>query len=93
MNEDVSFILGALEDGYVHNRANVGDYGIEFDQTNKEWLQVLSAKFQRCFNKTSNIKITKKGYRLRICSKDIYNSIRRLQNDFDILKQNLSFQE
>ena len=79
MNSELTFILGAMEDGCLIKRENIGDYTIEFDQKNKEWLEILNECFGKVFKKTTHIKKTKRGYyRLSIHSKRIFDKLQKL---------------
>ncbi len=78
MRPELAFILGALEDGCLSVRPERDDYTIEFEQTNKMWLEFLAQQFMFCFGKTPKITKTKKGvFRLRLYSKSILTKLQQ----------------
>lgn len=89
MKSEEAFILGVvLGDGCLTSREEIGDFTIEFDQKNKEWLEILSKKFENCFQKETKVRPTSKGFfRLRIHSKKIFGE---LQNKIKQFPENLS---
>lgn len=93
MRPELAFILGAMEDGCLTKRENIGDFTIEFDQKNKEWLEKVSDCFQEVFGKTSSIKATKRGFfRLRIHSREIFEGLEKLMKQRVSLINNSSFE-
>ena len=91
MNPELTFILGAMEDGCLIKRENIGAYTIEFDQKNKEWLKKLNDCFGNVFKKTTNVKKTKRGYyRLSIHSKEIFDQLQKLMKNRMQLVENSS---
>lgn len=84
MNSGKSFLIGSvIGDGTRTKRVKVGDYTIEFDQKNKEWLENLSKVFLEEFGKGAEVRPTKRGYfRLRIHSKRILQDVENLVNSF-----------
>ena len=82
-----------MEDGCLTKRESIGDYTIEFDQKNREWLEEVSKCFKVVFNKTSSIKTTKRGFfRLRIHSKEIFQKIENLLERREELIENSSLE-
>ena len=93
MKPELTFILGAMEDGCLTKRESIGDFTIEFDQKNKEWLEELSKCFKVVFGKTSSIKTTKRGFfRLRIHSKEIFQKLENLMKRREELIENSSLE-
>lgn len=79
MDADLAFIIGAFGDGCLTSRPKRGDYSIEFEQKNKQWLESLSKKFKKVFGKSSEVKKTSKGYyRFRVYSKNIFFRLKDL---------------
>ena len=58
MKPEIAFILGALADGSLMKREEKGEYCIDFEQSNKFWLEHLAKNFKKCFNK--DFKVTEK---------------------------------
>lgn len=87
MNKDLAFLVGAMGDGSLPDRAYKSDYTIEFDQKNKKWLDSVAKKFCKCFGKMPRIAKTKRGYyRLRLYSKNIYKQIEYYVNNLQLIK-------
>jgi len=77
MRTEIFFIVGALEDAHFSEREKYGDYTIEIDQKNKEWLELLSQKLHKHFKKLPKIRKRKDGnYRLRLHSKAILEEVK-----------------
>ena len=81
MKEEIAFLLGALEDGSFSSRPKIGDYTIEIEQKNREWLQLISKIFEKQFNKkpTISFRDKRKVFRLRIYSKKIFTELKKLR--------------
>ncbi len=83
MRKEVAFILGAMEDGNLSSRPEIGDFTIEIEQKNKEWLLNLAKYFRFAFKVKPKISERKKKniYRLRIYSKDVFQKMQRLRKN------------
>ncbi len=88
------FVLGASEDGIIYYRKSKNEYGLEIEQKNPEWLEVVQKALEKAYNKKSKIRKTKKGYyRLNVYSKDIYSELLEFRkNPETILHQPMEFQ-
>ena len=83
MRKEVAFILGAMEDGNLSSRPEIGDFTIEIEQKNKEWLITLARYFRLAFKVKPKISARKKKnvFRLRIYSKDVFQKLQKLRNE------------
>lgn len=80
------FILGASEDGIVYYRKNKNEYGLEIEQKNREWLEIVQKALEKAYNKKSNIRKMKKGYyRLNVYSKNIYNELMKFRKTPELI--------
>ena len=90
MLKEISFILGALEDGSLSSRPEIGDFTIEIEQKNKEWLEGLAEAFRISFQIEPKIKERKDKngiFRLRIYSKEIFQKLQELKTKRDQITQ------
>jgi DNA-binding transcriptional regulator WhiA len=95
MRKETAFILGAMEDGSLSSRPKIGDFTIEIEQKNEEWLKKLARYFETSFSANTHISERKsKGvFRLRIYSKEIFQEIKKLRKSISkIQKQNREVQ-
>ena len=81
MKKETAFILGAMEDGSLSSRPKIGDFTIEIEQKNKEWILNLAKYFKISFGVKSKISERKKKnvFRLRIYSKDVFQQLQKLR--------------
>ena len=88
MNRNRAFLLAAvIGDGCLTSRPSIGDYTIEFDQDNLEWLQTIAEKFEIEFGKRPKLSKTKRGFfRLRLHSKKIFNEMTKMKKHFKKIK-------
>lgn len=79
---DVSYILGALHDGSLLKNQKRGEYYIEFEQKNKEWLlNSVAPRLERVFGVKCSMKQRKNGlFQLRAYSKEMYNELKSLES-------------
>lgn len=89
MEKEVAFILGALEDGNFYSRPEIGDYTVEIEQKNKEWLENLSNAFQVAFKFKPKITERKNRnvFRLRVHSKKIFEELEKMRRDLEIIQR------
>lgn len=92
MSKEKFFIFGSvIGDGSFYTRPKIGDYTIEVEQKNKEWLENLSEEFLSEFGKFKEPKEKRVGiWRLRIHSKKIFQQLKKMVQEFpeNILKSN-----
>ena len=83
MKKEVAFILGAMEDGNLSSRPKIGDFTIEIEQKNKEWLINLAKYFRLAFKVKTKITERKKKnvFRLRTYSKDVFQQLQQLKKN------------
>ena len=83
MKKEVAFILGAMEDGSLSSRPKIGDFTIEIEQKNKEWIIELAKYFESTFKAKTKITERKKKnvFRLRIHSKEIFQKLQKLRKE------------
>ncbi len=84
MLKETAFILGALEDGSLSSRPEIGDFTIEIEQKNKEWLEILADAFRVSFQVEARIKERKDKdeiFRLRIHSKELFRKLEELRKN------------
>ena len=96
MKAEEAFILGALEDGYLSRRKRKGEFLVEIEQKNREWLEIVAENFEKSFG--IKPKITKRKrknvYRLRIYSKNIFLKLQKMRKNFkQIIKTNEEVQK
>ena len=89
MQKEVAFILGALEDGNFYSRPEIGDYTIEIEQKNREWLENLANAFQIAFKFKPKIteRENRKVFRLRIHSKRIFEELQKERENLKVIER------
>jgi len=86
MKKEEAFILSALEDGCLSSRKKKGEFSIEIEQKNREWLKIIAKNFEKSFGIKPRITVrkTKKNiYRLRVYSKDIFLKLQKMQKNLE----------
>ena len=82
------FIVGACEDGTFYYSQKKNAHILEIEQNNLEWLQFVKNAFFVVYNKECRIDKKKSGYyRLSCYSKEIYNELAKIRNNFSGILQ------
>ena len=74
INNDLSYLVGAMRDGGVHYDINNNAYKIHFEQQEKEYLKnEIQPRLERLFGLSTKIELRKDGvHQIQMASKPIY---------------------
>lgn len=79
MNPNLAYFLGISHDAYLICREEKYEYGLEIEQKNKKFIELLATMFEDFFAVKTSVKLRKRPwgdyYRLRLYSKKVYNKI------------------
>ncbi len=76
--EELAYLLGLLKDG-VMGKYRKGTYLIEFYQKDKEFIERVAELFEKITGRRPKIKYHKNCWRLRICSKELYERLMKIK--------------
>ena len=79
ISTNLAYIIGSLEDGCLSHRPEKGEYVVEFEQKDLNWIKSLSKKFKLVFGVPGKIGKHRDYFRLRIYSKQIFNQLSELR--------------
>ena len=78
MEKLLSYLIGAAGDACISYRKNKGEYCVEYEQKNRQWLlRSILPRINRCFGTCPVIHCRKSGlFRLRLYSKKAYEQFK-----------------
>ncbi len=83
----MAYLLGAAGDACIFHRPSKGEYGIEYEQKNRSWLDLsIRPRVHSVFGRLIPVHRRKTGlYRLRLYSKGAYGIFRHVWDNPDVI--------